>query len=149
MAISSTHTFKLFILIYATTLILRKTNLTTLFAPHWRNANFHESKKYHADVHINKVMKYFISTSWSMNNFSQNFTWQPPPLMWPIKTVHYLSASRKWDLQRMIEMPELFILEERVKGLCDNNLQVCKGLVNRRGCAASHVFCVWNSKERD
>lgn len=48
----------------------------------------------------------------------------------------------------MIEMPELFILE-RVKGLCDDNLQVCKGLVNRRECAASHVVCVWNSKEKD
>lgn len=68
-----------------------------------------------------------------MNNFSQNFT---------IKIVHYLLASRKWDWQRMIEMLELFIVEERVKGLCDNNLQVCKGLVNRRECAASHVFCV-------
>lgn len=49
----------------------------------------------------------------------------------------------------MIEMLELFIVEERVKGLCDNNLQVRKGLVNRRECAASHVFCVWNSKEQD
>lgn len=76
-----------------------------------------------------------------MNNFSPNFTWQPPSLMWPTKIVHYLLASRKWDLQRMIEMPELFILE-RVKGLCDDNLQVCKGLVNRRECAASHVVCV-------
>lgn len=50
----------------------------------------------------------------------------------------------------MIERPELFILEERVKkGLRDGNLQVRKGLMNRRERAASHVFCVWNGKEKD
>lgn len=42
----------------------------------------------------------------------------------------------------MIERPELFIPEERVKGLCGDNLQVCKGLANRRECAASHVLCM-------
>lgn len=77
-----------------------------------------------------------------MNNFPENFTWQPPSPMWPIKIEHYLLTSRKRDLQRMIERPELFILEERVKGLRDDNLQVRKGLMNRRECAASHVFCV-------
>lgn len=49
----------------------------------------------------------------------------------------------------MIERPELFILEEKVKGLRDDNLQVRKGLMNRRERAASHVFCVWNGKEKD
>lgn len=61
-----------------------------------------------------------------MNNFSENYTWQPPPPTWVIKTVHYLLASRKHDLQVTIERPALFILKKRVKGFCDDNLQVHK-----------------------
>lgn len=48
---------------------------------------------------------------------------QPPPSMWPIKILHYLLTSRKHDLQGTIERQELLILE-RVKELCNNNLQV-------------------------
>lgn len=78
-----------------------------------------------------------------MNNFSQNFTRQPPPPMWPIKIVHYLLTSRKHDLQGMIERPELFILEERVKGLCDDNLQVYKSAVEQKGiCYFPCVLCI-------
>lgn len=78
-----------------------------------------------------------------MNNFSQNFIRQPPPPVRPIKIVHYLLTSRKHDLQGMIERPELFILEERAKGLCDDNLRVHKRAVEQKGiCYFPCVLCI-------
>jgi len=73
-------------------------------------------------VYINEVMEYFISTSWNMDNFPQNFTQQPCPPVWPTGIVDSLLTSRKHDFRGIIERPKLFIPEGILKWLCDNDL---------------------------